>query len=162
MWELDHKEGWMPKNWCFWNVALKKTLEGPLYRQEIKPVNPKENQLWIFIERTDAKAKPLTLWPPDAKSWLVGKDADAGKIESRKRRGQQRMRWLDGITGSKDGSMSKLREIAKYREAWGATVHEVTKSWTRLSNWTTTTYSKIFLNVNIMKKEMKNTKRRQM
>ena len=77
MWELDHKEGWAPKNWCFQTVVLEKTLESPLDSKKIKPVNPKGNQSWILIGRTDAEA-PL-LWPPDAKKWLIGKDSDAGK-----------------------------------------------------------------------------------
>ena len=78
MWELDHKEGWAPKNWCFQTVLLEKTLESPLHSKEIKPVNPKGNQLQIFIERTDAKAEAPILWPPDGKSWLIRKDPDAG------------------------------------------------------------------------------------
>ena len=78
-WELDHKEGWAPKNWCFWTVMLEKTLESPLDCKEIKPVNPKGNQPWIFIGRTEAEAKASILWPPDVKSWLIGKDPDAGK-----------------------------------------------------------------------------------
>ena len=77
MWELDHKEGWVPKNWCFWTVVLEKTLESPLDCREIKPVNPKGNQPWIFIQSTDAEA--LILWPPDVKSQLTGKDPDAGR-----------------------------------------------------------------------------------
>jgi len=77
MWDLGHKEGWALKNWCFWTVLLEKTLESPLNRKEIKPVNPKGNQSWIFIGRTDAEA-PI-LWPPDVKSWLIGQDPDAGK-----------------------------------------------------------------------------------
>ena len=85
MWELDHKEGWAPKNWCFWTVVLEKTLESPLNCKEIKQVNPKGGQLWIFIGRTDAEA-PI-LWPPDAKSWLTGKDPDAGKDWRQKEKG---------------------------------------------------------------------------
>ena len=77
MWELDHKESWAPKNWCFWTVMLEKTLEGPLDFKEIKLVNPKGNQSWIFIRRTDAEA-PI-FWPPDVKNWLIGKHPDAGK-----------------------------------------------------------------------------------
>ena len=77
MWELDYKESWVPKNWCFWIVVLEKTLESPLDRKEIKPINPKGNQSWIFIGRTDAEA-PI-IWPPDAKNWLTGKDPDVGK-----------------------------------------------------------------------------------
>ena len=79
MWELDHKEGWAPKNWGFQTVLLEKTLESPLDCKEIKPVNPKRNQFWIFIGRADAEAEAPILWPPDAKSWLIGKDPDAGK-----------------------------------------------------------------------------------
>ena len=77
MWELDHKESWAPKNWCFWTVVLEKTPESLLDYKEIKPVNPKGNQSWIFIGRTDAEA--LILWPPNSKNWLIGKDPDAGK-----------------------------------------------------------------------------------
>ena len=79
MWELDYKEVWMLKNWCFWTVVLEETLESPLDCKEIKPVNPKRNQSWIYIRRTDAEAETPTLWPPDAKSWLIGKDLDAEK-----------------------------------------------------------------------------------
>ena len=79
MWELDHKEGWVLNNWCFWIVVLEKTLESPLDSTEIKPVNPKENQPWVFIGRTDAEGEAPKLWPPDAKSQLIGKDPDAGK-----------------------------------------------------------------------------------
>ena len=79
MWELDHKEGWTPKNWCYWTVVLQKTLESPLDWKEMKPVNPKGDQLWIFIRRTDAEAEASVLWPPDAKSGLIGKDPSAGK-----------------------------------------------------------------------------------
>jgi len=79
MWELDHKEGWVPKNWCFWTIVLEKTLESPLDCREVKPVNPKGNQSWIFIGRTDAEAGAPILWPPDVKNWLLGKDHDGGK-----------------------------------------------------------------------------------
>ena len=79
MWELDHKEGWEPKNWCFLIVVLEKTLESPLDSKEIKPVNPKGNQPWIFIGRTDAEADAPILWPPDVKSQLIGKAPDAGE-----------------------------------------------------------------------------------
>ena len=79
MWELDYKESWVPKNWCFWTVVLEKTLESPLDFKEIQPVNPKGNQSWLFIGRTDAEAETLIIWSPNAKSWLTGKDPDAGK-----------------------------------------------------------------------------------
>ena len=92
MWELDYKEKWVLKNWCFWTVVLEKTLESPLDCKEIQPVHPKGNQSWIFIWRTDAEAEATILWPPDAKNWLIGKDLAAGKIEGGRRSGQQRMR----------------------------------------------------------------------
>ena len=79
MWELDYKESWAPKNWCFWTVVLEKTLESPLDCKEIQPVHPKGDQSWVFIGRTDDEAETPILWPPDAKSWLIGKDPDAGK-----------------------------------------------------------------------------------
>ena len=79
IWMLDHKEGWKMKNWCFWIVVLEKTLESPLDSNEIKPVNPKGNQPWVFIRKTDAEAEAPTLWPPDVKGQLIGKDPDPGK-----------------------------------------------------------------------------------
>ena len=85
MWELDHKEGWAPKDWCFQTEVLEKTFESPLDRKEIKPVDPKGNQPWLFTGRTDAEA--AILWPPDAKSWLIGKDPDAGKDWRQKEKG---------------------------------------------------------------------------
>ena len=100
MWELDYKDSWVLKNWWFWTVVLEKTLESPLDCKEIQSVNPKGNQSWIFIGRTDCEAETPILWPHDAKNWLIGKDLKLGKIEGGRRRGQQRMRWLDGITDS--------------------------------------------------------------
>ena len=79
MWELDHEEGWVQKNWCFWTVVLEKTLESPLDCKEIQPVHSKGDQSWVFFGRTDAKAKTPILWPPHMKSWLIGKDPDAGR-----------------------------------------------------------------------------------
>ena len=95
---MDYKESWVPKNWYFWTVVLEKTLESPLDCKEIQPVHPKGDQPWVFIGRTDVEAATLTLWPPDAKSWLIGKDPDAGKDWGQEKQGTQRIRWLDGIT----------------------------------------------------------------
>ena len=130
MGELDNKKGWVPKNQCLWTVVLEKTLESPLDIKEITPVYPKRNQLWIFTGRTDAEAEAAILWPPDAKSWINGKDPMLGKIEGRRRKRWQRTRWLDGITDSVDVILSKLWEMVKDREAWYAIIHGLTKSQT--------------------------------
>ena len=135
MWELDCKESWVPKNWCFWTVVLEKTLESPLDCKEIQPAHPKGDQSWVFIGGTDAEAETPILWPLDAKSWLIWKDPNAGKIEGRRRRGRQRMKWLDGIIDTMDMGLCGLQELVMDREAWSAAVHRVSKSQTWLSDW---------------------------
>ena len=128
MWEFDCEEGWAAKSWCFWTVVLEKTLESPLDCKEIQPVHSEGDQPWVFFARTDAKADTPILWPPDEKSWLIGKDSDAGMDWGQEEKGT--------TEDDMDMGLGELRELVMDREAWLAAIHGVTKSQTRLSDWT--------------------------
>ena len=133
--ELDCEESWAPKNWCFWTVVLEKTLESPLYCKEIQPVHSKGDESWVFIGGTDANAETPILWPPHAKSWLIGKDSDAGRDWGQEKgTTKDEMvgwhHWLDGH------EFEQVPGVVMDREALRAAIHGVTKSRTRLSDWT--------------------------
>ena len=136
MWELDHKENWAPKNWCFWTVVLEKTLESSLDSKEIQPVNPKGNQSWIFIGRIDAEAETPILWPPDAKNWLIGKDPDAGKDWTQEEKGtteDEMVDWHHWLNGH------EFEQAVGIGDGWGSLVCcspcGVRHNWVTELNW---------------------------
>ena len=137
VWELDYKESWVQKNWCFWSVVLEKTLESHLDCKKIQSVHPKGDQSWVFTRRIDVEAETPILWPPDAKSWLIWKDPDAGKDWGREEKGMtddEMVGWYHQLNGHE---FQQLWEMVKKREAWCAAVHGVAKSLTRARGWTT-------------------------
>ena len=154
MWELDCEESWALKNWCFWTMVLEKTLESLLDCKEIQSVHPKGDQSRVFIGRTDAEAETLILWPPHVKRWLMEKTLMLGGIGGRRRRGWQRMGWLDGIADSLDMGLSRLRELVIDREAWHTAIHGVAKTQTWLSNWRDWLIDQLTLSFKMFKHKM--------
>ena len=139
MWELDYKESWVPKNWCFWPVVLEKTLESPLDCKEIQPANPKGNQSWIFLGRTDAEAESSILWPRDTKNWFIGKDPDAGKGWRQEEKGTTENEivrwhhWLDGREFEQAPGVGDGQEILESCCLWGRKESDTTEQL----NWLT-------------------------
>ena len=147
MWELDYKESWVPKNWCFWIVVLEKTLESPLECKEIQPVHPKGDHSWVFIGRTDVETKTPVLWPPDKKSWLIGKDSDAGKDWGQEQKGKtedEMVGWhhrLDGHGFGWTPGVGDWQGGLACCSSWG---HRVRHDWATELNWTVQ-FSHLFL-----------------
>ena len=142
MWELDHKEGWAPENWCFWTVVLGKTLESSLDCKEIEPVHPKgDDQSWVFIGRTDVEAETPILWPPDAKSWLVWKDPDAGKDWRREEKGmteEEMVGWHHPLNGHGFGWTPGVGDGQGSLACCSSRSHKVHGDTTERLNWTHT------------------------
>ena len=145
MWELDYKESWAPKPWCFWTVVLEKTLESSLDCKEIQPVHPKGNQYWISIGRTDAESETPILWPPNAKNRLICKDPDTGEVWRLEEKGSAEdemigwYHWLDGHEFELGPGVGDEQRRLACCSPW------VTKSWTQLSNWTEPNWTEIWM-----------------
>ena len=138
MWELDYKESWMPKNWCFWTVVLEKTLESPLDCKEIQPIHPKGNQSWIFIGRTDAEAETPILWPPHAKNWLIWKDPDAGKDWRQEEKGATEdamVGWHHRLNGHEFELTSGVGDGQGGLACCSPRGHKVRHDWATELNW---------------------------
>ena len=148
MWELDCEEGWVPKNWCFWTVVLEKTLESPLDCKEIQPVHSKGDQSWVFFGRNDAEAETLVLWPPDAKSWLIGKDSDAGRDWRQEEKGMAEdeiagwHHWLDGYESELTLGVGDEQGGLVCCNSWGLKELDTTEglNWTDTPKWLSYTY----------------------
>ena len=139
MWELDYEESWAPKNWCFWTTVLEKTLESPLDCKEIQPVHPKGNQSWVFIGRTDVEAETAILWPPDAKSWLIWKDPDAGKDWMWKERGtteEEMAGWYHWLNGWVWVNSASWWWTGRPGVLWFTGSQRIRHDWATELNWT--------------------------